>query len=81
MAYEDWGDLSGIKPAPLPPEPPSLLGRIGERAANAPSDIFNDLMRLVIILVLRNVGQTEPVSVPVPYDQIPEARKFSGRWR
>lgn len=69
MAYEDWGDLSNIQAAQMPPEPPSLLGRFGQRVANAPSDIINSLLQLE-----HNVGVSDQLrSVPTPYD-IPEAR-------
>lgn len=59
---------------PLPPDSPSILGRIGQRAANVPSDIYNDLTKLLFNAnVLRDPGQTEAPLVATPYD-IPEAK-------
>jgi hypothetical protein len=59
--------------SPVPQDPPSILGRIGQRAANAPSDILNDLMRLSYNVGFKDPDQTEAPQVPIPYD-VPQAQ-------
>jgi hypothetical protein len=59
--------------SPLPQESPSIFGRIGQRVANAPSDILNDLMRLSFNVGFKDPDQTQAPQVPIPYD-VPEAK-------
>ena len=53
------------------PEQPSLLGRIGQQAANVPSDIFNDLSRLAFNVGIRSPDQTQAPEVAKPFDIAP----------
>lgn len=57
----------------LLPESPSILGRIGQRAANAPADIFNDLSRLLYNVGIRDSDQEHAPEITTPYE-IPEAK-------
>ena len=50
------------------PEEPSILGRIGRQAGNAPSDIFNDLSRLLYNVGIASPESTQAPEVPKPFD-------------
>ena len=50
------------------PEEPSILGRIGRQAGNAPSDIFNDLSRLLYNVGVASPESTQAPEVPKPFD-------------
>lgn len=54
-------------------EPPSLLSRVGEQAANYVPEITNDMTRLLFNLGMKEPGQEKPYEFPKPYD-IPPAR-------
>lgn len=71
---EDWGSFSTpTDTAPLATESPSILGRIGQRTANLPSELLNSLLRLGYNTGIKEPGQAQPESVPTPYD-VPEAK-------
>lgn len=73
-APEDWGFVPPpADQTPLPAESPSIMGRIGQRATNLPSELLNSLMRLGYNAGIREPNQTQPESVPTPYN-IPEAK-------
>lgn len=73
-APDEWGVIPPPDDlTPLPPEPPSIMGRIGQQFANAPSNIISDMLYLGFNLGIKEPGQEEPLSVPTPY-QIPEAQ-------
>jgi hypothetical protein len=69
---EDWGTIPDVD-VEIPQESPSIMGRIGQRAANVPSEILSDLMRLNYNLGFRTSDQPAPLDIPKPYD-IPEAK-------
>lgn len=60
-------------PTFLPPESPSILGRIGQRTANLPSEISNSLFGLLYNLGIKDPNQEQALEVPKPYD-VPEAK-------
>lgn len=76
--------LSGVQsglPAPPTVQQPSLIGRIGQQAANLPSNIFQGLVNsgtAISNATQPESGQVNPWQVPTPYN-VPQAQTTGQR--